>query len=239
MHVDQANFVFEVKNVKKERYDFVLGDIFETDLTQFGTFDVVLCLGLMYHISKPVELLEKISAVNDDLLVIDTSLSGAKGSFLELIQQYPDSYMSAVDRPIAMKPTKQAVRDLAEHFGYSVVTLEPDFRNKKGEPAWAGGQDYRRGSRRAFICAKKTDLSCLPAEVESAQPALSDRSSENSFSRTHLALLTSFVKRGLSFKKSKALAGTDCKQVPIGQRLYPLRFKAPTRCSCRQLALHR
>lgn len=174
MHVEQANFVFEVKNVKKERYDFVLGDIFETDLTQFGTFDVVLCLGLMYHISKHVELLEKISAVNDDLLVIDTSLSGAKGSFLELIQQYPDSYMSAVDRPIAMKPTKQAVRDLAEHFGYSVVTLEPDFRNKKGEPAWAGGQDYRGGSLRAFICAKKTDLSRLPAKVESAQPALSD-----------------------------------------------------------------
>ena len=87
---------------------------------------------------------------------------------MKIVPQDPDSYMSAVDRSIAMRPTKRAVRDLAEHFGYSVVRLEPDFRNAKGKPAWAGSNDYRRGSRRAFICAKKTDLSHLSAKVESA-----------------------------------------------------------------------
>src|SRR5919112_581901 len=30
MHVDQANFVFEMKEVEKSRYDFVAGDIFAT-----------------------------------------------------------------------------------------------------------------------------------------------------------------------------------------------------------------
>ena len=166
MHVDQANFVFEVKEVEKDRYDFVVGDIFETDLRQFGTFDVVLCLGLMYHISKHMNLMEKISEINDDVLVIDTTLSGARGSFLEVQRQDPDSFMSAVDRGLAMKPTKQAVRDLVEEFGYSVVTLEPDFRNAEGEPDWRGSGDFQKGSRRAFICAKKTDLSYLPAKVE-------------------------------------------------------------------------
>jgi hypothetical protein len=112
--------------------------------------------------------MEKISEVNDDILVVDTTLSMASGSSLKIVSQDPDSYMSAVDRSIAMRPTKRAVRDLAEHFGYSVVTLEPDFRNAKGKPAWAGSNDYRRGSRRAFICAKKTDLSQLSAKVESA-----------------------------------------------------------------------
>ena len=168
MHVDQASFVFDIKEVERDRYDFVMGDIFETDFRQFGTFDVVLCLGLMYHISKPMELMEKISEVNDDILVVDTTLSMASGSSLKIVPQDSDSYMSAVDRSIAMRPTKRAVRDLAEHFGYSVVTLKPDFRNAKGKPAWAGSNDYRRGSRRAFICAKKTDLSHLSAKVESA-----------------------------------------------------------------------
>jgi 2-polyprenyl-3-methyl-5-hydroxy-6-metoxy-1,4-benzoquinol methylase len=168
MHVDQASFVFDIKEVERDRYDFVMGDIFETDFRQFGTFDVVMCLGLMYHISKPMELMEKISEVNDDILVVDTTLSMASGSFLKIVPQDPDSYMSAVDRSIAMRPTKRAVRDLAEHFGYSVVTLKPNFRNAKGEHAWTGGNDYRGGSRRAFICAKKTDLSHLSAKMESA-----------------------------------------------------------------------
>src|SRR5215218_8748011 len=168
MHVDQASFVFEVKEVERDHYDFVVGDIFETDFRQFGSFDVVLFLGLLYHISKPIELMEKISEVNDDILVIDTTLAKARGSFLKIVPQNPDSFMSAVDRSIALRPTKQAVRDLAEHFGYSVLTRKPDFRDAKGEPAWTGGHDYRGGKRRAFICAKKTDLSHLSAKVESA-----------------------------------------------------------------------
>src|SRR5919112_3827379 len=84
MHVDQANFVFEAKEVETERYEFFLGDLFQTDLGQFGTFDMVLCLGLMYHTSKHVELMAKISEVNNDVLVIDTTLSMAAGSLLEL-----------------------------------------------------------------------------------------------------------------------------------------------------------
>ncbi len=44
---------------------------------------------------------------------------------------------------------------------------------------------------------------------------LTEDAQARNIARTHLALLTSFVKRGLSFKKSKALAGTDCKQAPI------------------------
>lgn len=166
MHVDQANFVFEVKEVEGDRYDFVMGDIFETDFRRFGEFDVVLCLGLMYHVSKHVELLEKISEVNKDVLIVDTTLSGAPGSVLELVVQYPDSPMSAVDHALAMHPTKRAMRELIELFGYSVATLEPDFRDENGRPKWVGARDYKSGSRRAFVCSKETDLATLPAKVE-------------------------------------------------------------------------
>jgi hypothetical protein len=165
MHIDQANFVFEAKEVEREGYDFFLGDLFETDLRRFGTFDVVLCLGLMYHVSKHVELMEKISEVNNDVLVIDTTLSVAEGSFLELRREDTKGYRTAVDRGLVMHPTKQAVCDLVEEFGYSVSVLEPLFRNERGELEWMG-RGYRTGRRKAFVCAKKTDLSHLPVEVK-------------------------------------------------------------------------
>src|SRR5215203_3387424 len=38
MHVDQANFVFEAKEVERERFDFFSGDLFETNLRRFGPF---------------------------------------------------------------------------------------------------------------------------------------------------------------------------------------------------------
>jgi hypothetical protein len=132
MHVDQANFVFEAKEVERDRYDFFLGDLFETDLRRFGIFDVVLCLGLMYHVSKHVELMEKISEVNNDIRVIDTTLSVADGSFLELRREDTKGFRTAVDRGLVMHPTKQVVRELVEEFGYSVSVLEPLFRNERG-----------------------------------------------------------------------------------------------------------
>ena len=159
-HVDQANFVFEVREIEKSRYDFVAGDLFQKDLNQFGSFDVVLCLGLMYHVSKPVELMEKIAEVNTDVLVIDTTLSGADGSFLEIRHETLDEPRHAVDRELVTVPTEQAVYDLTQQFGYSTTVLEPHFRSSRGT------SDYRKGVRRAFLCAKRTNLSQVSAEVE-------------------------------------------------------------------------
>ena len=167
MHVDQSEFVFEVNEVEKSRYDFITGDVFKTDLAEFGTFDIVLCLGLMYHISKHMDLMEIIDSVNTDLLVIDTSLSTAPGSFLELRRERSeglDEPRGAVDHPLVMWPTQGAVRDLAEHFGYSVAMLRPRFRAIGDELPWVGARDYRLGMRRAFLCAKETELSGLNEE---------------------------------------------------------------------------
>src|SRR5205823_4150675 len=58
MHVDQANLVFEVKGVDPQRYEFVQGNVFDSEVFERGPFDVVLCLGLMYHVSKPVTMME-------------------------------------------------------------------------------------------------------------------------------------------------------------------------------------
>ena len=71
MHLDQANMVFDAIGVEPNRYRFQLSDIFDLEL-QEEPFDIVLCLGLLYHVSKPFELMERIAAWNDDLLVIDT-----------------------------------------------------------------------------------------------------------------------------------------------------------------------
>lgn len=37
-----------------------------------GTFDVVLCLGVLYHLKHPHQALERVASVTDDLLVLET-----------------------------------------------------------------------------------------------------------------------------------------------------------------------
>jgi len=161
MHVDQANFVFEVKGVERDRYEFVEGNVFDFDYRAFGDFDIVLCLGLLYHVSKPVELMERISSANTDLLVIDTTLFRSGRSVFEVRLDRLDEPRDAVDYELVLVPSRQAVLDLVRQFGYSAATLKPPFAGEERKTEFKGLNDYRIGMRRAFFCSKRTDLAQL------------------------------------------------------------------------------
>ena len=153
LYVDQAELVFAAKGVDRARYRFLVGDLFSLDLGGDAPFDIVLCLGLLYHVSKPMSLFERIGSWNTDLLVIDTTLSLLPGANLRIIEEKPDEPLTAVDHVIAFVPTRQAV-----------AMLRPRF------DSWEGAGDYRVGSRRAFFCSKHTPLEGLDAEPIRVNP---------------------------------------------------------------------
>jgi 2-polyprenyl-3-methyl-5-hydroxy-6-metoxy-1,4-benzoquinol methylase len=167
MHVDQANLVFDAKGVAPARYRFELADIFDLEL-QEEPFDIVLCLGLLYHVSKPFELMERIAGWNSDLVVIDTTLDNrVRGPYFRVVGQDLDDPRSAVDRPVALHPTSEAVARLADTFGYRSAMLQPRFTR------WEGSTSYRDGRRRAFICAKQTPLTGLDTQAVGANAGAS------------------------------------------------------------------
>ncbi len=161
MHVDQANLVFEAKGVDPSRYRFELADVFAAD-PGAEPFDVVLCLGLLYHVSKPFELMDRMSRWSRDLVVIDTALATVPGPYFRVVGQDLASPRSAVDRAIALHPTSEAVARLAEEYGLRCVMLRPRFTS------WRGSASYRDGGRRAFIAAKRTPLTGLDTDPAGA-----------------------------------------------------------------------
>lgn len=160
MHVDQSNFVFEVKGIDKSRYHFALGNIYEFDFKQYGPFDIVFNFGLMYHIAKPMGLIELISEVNTDILVIDTGIIRMPGSFVRYRRESTDDPRATMEYDLVSSPSKEALRDMMGPFGYKSVCLKPQFRD------YVGSKRYEVGLRRAFLGAKKTDLSKLRVPIE-------------------------------------------------------------------------
>lgn len=160
-HVDSAKRVFSHFGVDPSRYRFETQNVFELD--DAAGFDVVLCLGLLYHVAKPFELLERISRWNSDLLVVDTTVNRYPGSLLELHHEDPGDPRNSVDYGLVVSPSKRAVIEMGTELGYEVATLRPRFTS------WHGCRDYRNGTRRAFICAKRTPLTGL--DVDPARPA--------------------------------------------------------------------
>jgi tRNA (mo5U34)-methyltransferase len=163
LNLEQAQFVFDVKDIQRERYRFEQGNVFDVDFHRFGEFDIVLCLGLLYHVNQPMQLLRKISQVNRDILIIDTRVSMLPGRLLELRDEpyttTPSTLISA-DSNLVFVPSKQAVLHMTQNVGYRAVILKPKFSN------YMGARNYRTGRRRAFLCARQTDLANLPAATE-------------------------------------------------------------------------
>lgn len=150
MHVSQANLVFEVKQVPRARFEFKEADVFGLDLEDHSQFDVTLCLGLLYHVAQPFELLRIIHRSGADIAVIDTALAEAPGSGFRIRHEDVEHARNAVGSALVMVPNERAVVDLAAAFGYRTDLLEPDFDD------WQGCDDYRRGRRRAFVCTRNS-----------------------------------------------------------------------------------
>lgn len=157
-YIDQANLVFEAKHVDPARYRFEQGNIFDQQVDR--SFDVVLCLGLMEHVAKPVELFELIARAGAETVVIDTEISRARSSVFEVDNLYDPQ--SAVEHQLVLIPSRQALIELASQFGYETVPLEQNIAD------YSGMKDYRHQRRLAFICSKTTaSLRTLPREKRS------------------------------------------------------------------------
>ena len=193
LYVDQAELVFAAKGVDRARYRFLVGDLFSLDLGDEAPFDIVLCLGLLYHVSKPMSLFEQIGAWSSDLLLVDTTLTLFPGPYMRIVEEKPEDRLTAVDHVIVFVPTRQAVAKLAHEMGFSVVMLRPRFRR------WAGAHDYRVGTRRAFICSKQTPLEGLDAEPIRVSPRHYLAWTGDALLREAGKLRRSVQERGLSF----------------------------------------
>ena len=156
-YVEQAKLVFEAKGIDPARYAFEEGNILDRDAP--GQFDVVLCLSVMHQVSKPVELFELISGAGAELIVIETELSRASSSYFEVSRP-----RRSVEHKIALLPTRDAVGELADEFGYTTVPLKVNITD------FTGMDDYRRRRRLAFICSKGKPLGMLPAEESWDKP---------------------------------------------------------------------
>jgi SAM-dependent methyltransferase len=55
--------------------DFVQADVKEFTRERFGTFDVILALGILYHLESPVRWLRQIAEATRSALIVDTHLA--------------------------------------------------------------------------------------------------------------------------------------------------------------------
>ncbi len=167
LHIAQASLLLKAKAIEPVRYRLIQKNLFDLDFEELGRFDVILLLGLLYHVVKPFELLERISAANDQLLIIDTKVSRLEFPAMEIIREELDDPRMAADWPLVAVPSASAIHEMTRVLGYDCETLEPKFDD------WEGSPDYRDGDRLAFWCWRR------PARSDATTTNVSNHEHQN------------------------------------------------------------
>ncbi len=139
-HVDDSRLISEIYGL--DQLSFTQGDIHELDSGQLGQFDVVLMLGLLYHLENPIGALRTCRALCSNLCIIETQIvpgiSGyvdygsyqyvrpLKGSF-GIIDETDDTHgPEASITGICLVPSLDALLWTLRKVGFSDVSvLEP------------------------------------------------------------------------------------------------------------------
>lgn len=100
-------------------------DILELDPADVGTFDVVLCLGVLYHMRHPLLALERVAAVTKDLLILETHVD-MTWTRRPAAAFYP-SHELGLDPTNWWGPNPEAVAGMLRSVGFArVETVTPD-----------------------------------------------------------------------------------------------------------------
>jgi len=118
---------------------FQVENIFDVTPERHGMFDLVLCLGLMYHLEDPMGALRRLRAVTREICVIDTEV--ARSGVIE-IERGPNVGVVAAEEAIAviaepefkwnplnsvtgisLVPNLAALKVMLLHAGFRDITL--------------------------------------------------------------------------------------------------------------------
>jgi tRNA (mo5U34)-methyltransferase len=109
--------------------EFALLDVRETTVEIVGKFNVVLFLGVFYHLQDPLAAIEQLARVADPWLVIETYLDLEDLPY-PAMRYYPRGEL-AHDNSNWWGPNSECVSELLRTHGFSQITFSP-FAQKRG-----------------------------------------------------------------------------------------------------------
>jgi len=170
-------------------------DVRNLDESRHGYFDVVLCLGILYHLDTPdvMKFIEKISQVCTRVAIIDTHLSlcgeesytwrgtaywgtyGVEHDASATAEQKASKVWYSLDNTKSFKFTRPSLCNLLRHVGFTSVyeCLNPyEYANPRWPLAAEDDRHVIMKDRITLVAVKGTNETLLSSPVTQASPEI-------------------------------------------------------------------
>ena len=98
----------------------------DSDLARLGTFDLIYCYGLLYHVGDPDRVLAMLAQICTGQIMLELIVNMNTKSSLDLVRE-PDGFDQSITRQ-GCRPSRSWVLDrLQNHWGHGYITAtQPD-----------------------------------------------------------------------------------------------------------------
>jgi 2-polyprenyl-3-methyl-5-hydroxy-6-metoxy-1,4-benzoquinol methylase len=147
-----------------ERMTFQKGDIFEfLDAATPGQFDVILCLGFLYHTVRQADFFRGCARLRPEAVFVDTSVAKNYWWFgRSMFGKPPALFVAGYENPeetrntfdddgLVYWPTCSYLEELFTRSGYKSDRVDYSTRTVSN---WAGMKDYKKGTRASFVATR-------------------------------------------------------------------------------------
>ena len=105
--------------VRNSRAEVVVDDFMTMDLERLGTFDVVLFLGVIYHLEEPLQAFRRLRAVTRDVAVIESEAIWLSGRPRRPLWQFVNAAHTHDDPTFWWIPTVEGLQQMCDAAGFS------------------------------------------------------------------------------------------------------------------------
>jgi len=125
--------------------EVVIGDLLDYDLAMLGTFDLVLYLGVLYHVRHPLLALERLAAVTRGTAIIETQAELFRGSGGRPLCRFIEGDELNHDPSNFWTFNEEALRSMCRSAGFeSAEVQQPPGRLKRRAASMVrGSASYR------------------------------------------------------------------------------------------------
>ena len=152
--VANAEATFEQYGIDREQYRFVAADIFEAVADADMRFDVVLCLGFLYHTLRYNELMSHIHRMEPHHLIVDTLVLKNQSPVVKLQVERVARQANAIadrfstgDRVVSGLPSTAALGTLLAAYDFELERLSDWARLLRENRGATKVGDYADGTR--------------------------------------------------------------------------------------------
>ncbi|MDQ1448143.1 MAG: hypothetical protein QOC79_1114 [Actinomycetota bacterium] len=144
--VSKANENMEQHGVDPDRYEFVLGDMFDR-IPEIEPCDIVFCFGILYHINDHMRLLSTIAEFEPRTVIIDSNVSHIERAAIELRAPVAGSPPPA-GAQLEGWPSRSGLDAMLSSFGWTFEYFDWPNSGLVDSPKM---DDYRVGRRASVV----------------------------------------------------------------------------------------